>query len=289
MRFVAAGPSVQSGKDFGDLPRMNTPEQRHAAPDSPLQLAPEPPRVFRAGRKRSDMPRMFRDRRDRASVAPSEWQATSVDPGETAHSSSKKRFDEMRINFIARYARQGIRSILIVGTARGDGASTSAFNFAASLARDADTQVALVNADLRASAGVSRRPNPPGTPGLVTLSYAGEVPAQPGKDANERQLPASSADPAVLFQSRRFDGFMVHLGQQFDYIIIDGPPLEEAPESIALSAKVDGVILVIDAQHTRRKIALRAKTRIEEVGGRLLGVVLNRRRYYVPSWLYKVI
>jgi Mrp family chromosome partitioning ATPase len=78
------------------------------------------------------------------------------------------------------------------------------------------------------------------------------------------------------------------MSKQYDYVVLDGPPIDEAPESIALSSKVDGVILVIDASRTRGKIALRAKKRIEESGGRLLGAVLNRRRYYVPDWLYRM-
>jgi Mrp family chromosome partitioning ATPase len=198
----------------------------------------------------------------------------------------------MKINFIARYASHGIRSVQVLGCSRGDGASTAAFNFAASLARDADTQVVLVDADLRAPPAAPLRTATAGAPALVNLTYVGEARAQEtGDDGSVHPQAAGreKTDPAVLFQSRRFDMLMVHLTQQFDYLVIDGPPLDEAPESIALSAKVDGVILVIDAQHTRRKTALRAKARVEEVGGRLLGLVLNRRRYYVPDWLYRVI
>jgi Mrp family chromosome partitioning ATPase len=65
--------------------------------------------------------------------------------------------------------------------------------------------------------------------------------------------------------------------------------MDEAPESIALCTSVDGIVLVLDAQHTRRRSALRAKQRIEEVGGKILGVALNRRKFFIPQWLYRLI
>jgi Mrp family chromosome partitioning ATPase len=50
---------------------------------------------------------------------------------------------------------------------------------------------------------------------------------------------------------------------------------------------VDGVILVIESQKTRKRAARWAKEQIEGAGGKLLGVVLNKHRYYMPDWLYE--
>jgi len=205
----------------------------------------------------------------------------------------KQRFDELKINFLARYAKADVKSVLFVGTARGDGASTAAFNFATSLAKDNELRVLFINADLRGpppafkplSAGEDE------SSGSEVLSITHWEPPNPLHEHgdNLQILPGGRGlvDPAVLFQSKRFDQFMLQMSERFDYIVIDGPPLSDAPESIALSTKVDGIILVMDAQRTRRKIALRAKRRIEEVGGKVLGIVLNRRTYYVPGWLYR--
>ena len=93
----------------------------------------------------------------------------------------------------------------------------------------------------------------------------------------------------MLFQSKRFRAFMAQCRQQYDYIVVDGPPLDEAPESIALCTNVDGVILVLDARCTHHRIAAWAKNRIEQAGGTVLGVALNRRKFYIPRWLYKLI
>ena len=83
-----------------------------------------------------------------------------------------------------------------------------------------------------------------------------------------------------------FDLFLKTMGEKFDYIILDAPPVPKFSECWVLCTKVDGVILVLEAGKTRRQVALRAKKALEEAGGRLLGVVLNKRKYYIPQAIY---
>lgn len=77
------------------------------------------------------------------------------------------------------------------------------------------------------------------------------------------------------------------LKEKFDLILIDSSSDENLSDSIALSRKVDGVILVVEAGKTRRKVAENMKKKILANGGSILGVVLNKRRYYIPELLYK--
>ena len=50
---------------------------------------------------------------------------------------------------------------------------------------------------------------------------------------------------------------------------------------------VDGVVLVVEAEKTRWPVALNVKEKTEQGGGRVLGVVFNKRKYYIPEWLYR--
>ena len=50
---------------------------------------------------------------------------------------------------------------------------------------------------------------------------------------------------------------------------------------------MDGVVIVIEAGKTREQVAVRAKKELEEAGGKVLGVVLNKRKFYIPEWIYK--
>ena len=79
------------------------------------------------------------------------------------------------------------------------------------------------------------------------------------------------------------------LKEKFDLILVDSSSDTNTYESISLSANVDGVILVVEAGKTRRQIAENIKKKIQASGGLILGVVLNKRRYYIPACLYKKI
>lgn len=77
------------------------------------------------------------------------------------------------------------------------------------------------------------------------------------------------------------------LKERFDLILIDSSSDVNALESIAFSPNVDGVVLVLDAGKTRRQVVESIKKKILTSGGLILGVILNKRRYYVPDFIYK--
>lgn len=79
------------------------------------------------------------------------------------------------------------------------------------------------------------------------------------------------------------------LKERFDLILIDSSSDANTFESIALSRNVDGVILVLEAEKTRRRVVKSVKKKILGNGGLILGVVLNKRRYYIPESLYKLL
>jgi Mrp family chromosome partitioning ATPase len=70
-------------------------------------------------------------------------------------------------------------------------------------------------------------------------------------------------------------------------VLLDAAPIGNYPDPQIICPKVDGVIMVITAGKTRRQVAQRVKKEIEDAGGRILGVVINRRKYYIPAWIYK--
>jgi Mrp family chromosome partitioning ATPase len=74
-----------------------------------------------------------------------------------------------------------------------------------------------------------------------------------------------------------------------DWVLFDAPPVNHFDEGLALSGMVDGVVMVIQAEKTRWEVAQSAKQRLEDSGGRILGVVLNKRKFYIPKWLYETI
>ena len=72
----------------------------------------------------------------------------------------------------------------------------------------------------------------------------------------------------------------------FDYILLDCPALSVSDEAAMLASKIDGVIIVVEADRTRREQIQNSRQAIETADGNLLGLVLNKRQYTVPGWLY---
>jgi capsular exopolysaccharide synthesis family protein len=200
--------------------------------------------------------------------------------------------DRLRAHLSTRYPGAAMKVILFVGISSGSGASTAAANFAASLAQDEDSKVLLMDANYR-SAKKQESDAPLGeSAGRLDLAHLLDDPTPvcpvPGP-SNLYILPRGkpTSMPLSLFQSDAFDELLRKLREEFKYVVIDGPALQGFPESVVLSRKADGVILVLESEKTRKRTAQSAKEQIEGAGGKLLGVVLNKRKYYIPNWLYQ--
>ena len=90
-------------------------------------------------------------------------------------------------------------------------------------------------------------------------------------------LPAGCAfnDPAALLALPKFADFLRSSGRHFDCIVFDSPPLMAVADAAHLAPHVSGTVFVVRGQKTTRRAAQLALARLEESGGRVLGVVLN--------------
>ena len=87
--------------------------------------------------------------------------------------------------------------------------------------------------------------------------------------------------------SPHLESFFGKLRQRFDFILIDSPPATRSAVGLALVHKMDGVLLVVEADKTRWSVARHVKNRIIQAQGTILGVILNKRQYYIPAFIYK--
>ncbi len=77
------------------------------------------------------------------------------------------------------------------------------------------------------------------------------------------------------------------LKEHFDLVVIDSPPLSASTAGLAFCRRADGVVLVLEAERTRGPVAEKAKEQIQKNGGNILGVVFNKRKFYIPKSIYK--
>lgn len=94
------------------------------------------------------------------------------------------------------------------------------------------------------------------------------------------------SDPALLFHQQRVQSFLDRARRCFDWIIFDSAAIAYSGGN-SLTRLVDGIVLVVDSRQTRRQVVQDALTNIEIDRDKVLGVVLNKRKYEIPSFLYR--
>jgi protein-tyrosine kinase len=89
-----------------------------------------------------------------------------------------------------------------------------------------------------------------------------------------------------LLDSRYTTETFARFRTNFDLTLIDCPPVTNSPDCLALCPFVDGVVLVVEAENTRWPVAEATKDKIVRAGGNLLGMVLNKRQFHIPEFVY---
>ena len=95
--------------------------------------------------------------------------------------------------------------------------------------------------------------------------------------------------PGAFFGSAEFEALLASFRRTFRFIVIDGAPLLKHPDSLHLAARADGVVFVVRAGHLKREVVRKAIDMVESVNAPVLGAVLNRRKFAIPSLIYKLI
>ncbi len=170
------------------------------------------------------------------------------------------------------------RTLLVTSSAPSEGKTMVACLLATTMAQ-AGQRVILIDCDLRRPRihrvfgvsndfGVSSVMLSPES--LSEATYSTEVPNLSVMTAGP--LPPN---PAELLQSEVFGHLLARLAEQYDRVIIDSPPVVPVTDGAVLSTRVDGSVLVVRASKTTRELARRGARSLSDVGGRVLGVVLN--------------
>ncbi|MCY7401297.1 MAG: polysaccharide biosynthesis tyrosine autokinase [Nocardioides sp.] len=170
------------------------------------------------------------------------------------------------------------RRIVVTSALAGEGKSTVSANLARVMAQ-AGTQVLLIDADLRRPM-LATTFEVDGTVGL-TQALAGDVDARDviadsGID-NLSLLPAGRIppNPSELLGSMRMKQLIDDLSRDY-FVILDAPPLLPVTDAGLLAAVCDGALLVQAAGKTQIEQSQNCRRVLDQVGGRLLGVVLNK-------------
>lgn len=187
-------------------------------------------------------------------------------------------------------------SVVFAGSVEGEGASTLALLFARELARAEERPVLMIDADVdgypRTLSGAMHEEGTGLHAGFtdLLLGRAALSDCLLGTElANLHFLPRGTDQGAALdvVQTKRVRALLDEIHRHYAFVVFDSAPLVSSPESGLLAAASDGVVLVVRANRTRREVVQRGVRLLQQANCHVLGVVLNDRRFPIPSFLYR--
>ncbi|MCB0164410.1 MAG: polysaccharide biosynthesis tyrosine autokinase [Anaerolineae bacterium] len=188
-------------------------------------------------------------------------------------------YRQIRTNIQFTAVDQPARSIAISSAASGEGKSTTAANLAVIMAQ-AELRTIIVDADLRRPTlhKIFQVPNLGGLTGLLSsdeLDIENQL-----KDTGVENLKIITSgplppNPSELLGAQRMMQLLQRLERFADVIIFDTPPILAVTDALVLSKRVDGMIIVVRAKSTRRDALKQSIERLNQVGAKLLGGILN--------------
>ncbi len=200
-------------------------------------------------------------------------------------------FKTLRANL--QFSGSNYRVIDITSCDANEGKSTISLMLSKSLA-DIDKKVVFVDCDLRKSVVATHFSDAKGVKGmseyLADLATKEEIICSTQYDNLNVILSGPyCSSPVELMMSEKFTSFLKELKAEYDYVIIDTPPLGLVIDSAIIAKSCDGAIMVINTGRIRQKQAKITKLQLEKSGCKILGAVLNHtgkrgegyyRKYY---------
>jgi protein-tyrosine kinase len=181
------------------------------------------------------------------------------------------------------------RVLQFVGSWEGEGASTICQEFAKVSARTFGNSVLLLDADQHPPNPASHFEADPSLSEIRSdeLSSSQAFWHVKGMSLCVGSLPRWLPSPLPLADAQGPGAFWKKLKEGFDLVLIDSPPAITSPECLSLCRWTDGVILIVEAERISQPVVEHVRESIVRNGGRILGMVLNKRRYPIPGFLYK--
>ena len=175
--------------------------------------------------------------------------------------------------------KEGCSIIGVTSSMRGEGKSTTSVNLAYVLA-EAGNKVLLIDGDLRIPS-IAKKMKIANTPGLTDCLRASDpcqvVATEVAGMSNWFILPSGALppNPSELLGSPQMEQVLQALSVDYDYIIVDLPPVNLVSDAIAIAKYIDGMLLVVREDYTEKQELEHCIRQLELSSVKVLGCVMN--------------
>ncbi len=189
-----------------------------------------------------------------------------------------EQYRTARTNIEALREQNKLKTLFLTSANSGEGKTTTALNLAVIFARSGK-KVLLVDCDLRKHSLTDNfhLTNSIGLVGVIEERCNLSDAIFETNASNLYVLPSgrSVKNPAELLLNVQLDGTIEQMKTEFDLILFDTPPVEEVTDALILSQKLDGSILIVRENYSKKDAVKRAKDALDNMKANCLGLIHN--------------
>ncbi len=204
------------------------------------------------------------------------------------YSSRAEAFRKIRTNLQFVDVDRAHKVLLVTSAVAGEGKTSTACNLAITIA-ESGKRVLLIDADLRRPRAAKYLGLPNGV-GLTSVLVGAASLVEAIQPWGDLMAVLSSGpippNPSELLGSRHMQALLRDLREQYDLVIIDGPPVLPVADAAATAGACDGVVLVVRHGRTRREQVQGTVTTLRTVDVPILGAVLNMVPHSAAGYYY---
>jgi len=184
-----------------------------------------------------------------------------------------------------------IQSLLVTSSVKGEGASRIASSLAEFLANYRNKKVCLIDASFEGPSlhKIFNLENDSGLLNATENPNTLDAMIRPTDTPNLSIITSGTTGRKWLevLLLENIQSIIQELKTKFDVVIFDSSAISHNVHSLDIAPHVDGVILVVHAGHTRWEVVQDSKNQLDRVHANFMGVVLNRRKLFIPNFLYR--
>lgn len=256
-----------------------------AAPEAVRPIAPSREGSRLAGALPAEALRIQPTRRSQATAPPTPVASEGVDEHlvslVTPAAFEAEQYRSLRHTIEHLHRTANLKVIAVSSPGMGDGKTLTAVNLAGALAQAPEARVLLVDADLRRPRlgrvlGLDDRDGADLVSGILDPNLTLDQIVQPRPPFNLSAICAGQTPPSPyeILKSPRLGELLEEAARQYDYIILDTPPLSGFQDCRVIGRWVDGFLLVVAAHRTPRRLLEEALTTLDQA--KIIGIVFNQ-------------
>lgn len=190
----------------------------------------------------------------------------------------------LRTNLNFKNFKNKYQVMMLTSSGKEEGKTTTICNLAITLAQTGK-KVLLIDADLRlphVNVLFSINKRQPGLSNLLVESLPLDAVVISIEDLDKLEILTGGnkrVSPTELLNSEDFERLIMECKKEYDIILIDTPPVLSFADASIVAKVVDGVLLVVAAQESKKEMVVETKKTLDKVGATIIGVVLTKAKF----------